>query len=123
MPSRAALDLIMHELADARRKHKVFATSDDQTVTIMASEVGEYSSALLLGDIDGPHGAIREAAQVTAVAIRTIEYWIGRPAAKDRTCTNCGNEPAGFICSAGHDCEGGRSDCQDWTPKKEASRV
>lgn len=37
-----------------------------------------------------------------------------------RTCVNCGNDGPGFICEAGHDTEGGRSKCRDWTPKEEA---
>ncbi len=113
----AALDLVLQELAAARRKHPTFARCDDETVTVMASEFGEYSSAILRADVEGPHGAIREAAQLAAVSIRAIEYWTGRPPAEDRTCSNCAHEPEGFICEAGHDCEGGHSGCVDWTPK------
>jgi len=116
-----ALDLIMLELAHARAKHTTFAHSDDQTVTVLTSEVGEYASAVLRGDVQGQHGAIREAAQVAAVCIRAIEYWTGRPAPKDRTCGNCGRNNDSFICAGGRRCEGGRYDCKDWT-RKEASR-
>lgn len=37
-----------------------------------------------------------------------------------RTCETCANDGPGFICAAGHDTEGGRSGCLDWTPKQEA---
>lgn len=52
----AALDLVLQELAAAKRKHPTFARCDDETVTVMASEFGEYSSALLLGDINARTG-------------------------------------------------------------------
>lgn len=118
----AALDLVLAELAAARAKHPQFANSTDQTVTVLASEVGEYSSAVLRGDIDGPHGAIREATQVAAVAIRIIMYWTSRLSPTASVCTKCGNELDGFVCAAGHDTEGGRSGCLDWTPKQEAHK-
>lgn len=115
MSSRAAIDLIMQELAAARAKHPHFANSLEQGLVALASEHGELASAILKGDIHGQHGVIREAAQVAAVAIRIIKM-----CQHIRTCTNCGNDGPGFICEAGHDTEGERSDCRDWTPKQEA---
>lgn len=117
MSSRAAFDLVMQELARAKAEHPRFATSLDQTVTVLTSEVGEYATAILAGDIHGPHGAIREVAQVAAVAIRSIEYCLE---AENRTCDKCAHDGPGCICEAGHDNEGGCSNCPDWTPKEEA---
>lgn len=68
-----ALDLVLQELAAAKLKHPHFAKDLDQALDVLHSESIELSGAIIKADIHGPHGVIREAAQVAAVAIRIIE--------------------------------------------------
>lgn len=67
------LHLILAELTAAKRKYPQFANSLEQGLVALASEQGELASAILKGDLHGPHGVMREAAQVAAVALRIIE--------------------------------------------------
>jgi len=94
----AALDIIMQELAAAREKYPTFADSANQTVTVMTSELGEYATAVLRHDVVGPHGSIREAAQLGAVAIRAIEFWL---ATLPEVCPHCCNDRT---VDGGHPC-------------------
>lgn len=42
----------------------------------VAEQDAKLADAVTMGDANGEHGAIREAAQMGAVAIRCIEYWL-----------------------------------------------
>lgn len=70
----AALDLVLRELHRAKLKWPHFADSLDHALDVLDEERDELAAAILNDDIQGPHGVIREAAQVAAVAIRIIEY-------------------------------------------------
>lgn len=118
-PGRKSMLLVLAELRRAKLKYPDFARDLDQALTVLVGEVGELAAAILKRDIEGEHGVVTEAAQVGAVAMRIIEMALGMD---ERTCPNCGNDNDSFICAAGHDCEGGRSDCHGWMPKKEANK-
>lgn len=65
--------LVLEELRRAKVKHPAFKPTLALALNVLDDEHGELASAILKGDIHGPHGVIREAAQVAAVAIRIIE--------------------------------------------------
>jgi len=72
-PGRKDMLLVLAELRRAKSKYPAFKPTLALALNVLDDEHGELASAILKGDIDGPHGVIREAAQVAAVAIRIIE--------------------------------------------------
>ena len=69
------LKVLRREYAAAREKHPIFAGSLYQAVSIVAEEAGELAQAVNDGDT---REALREAAHVAVVAIRTMEMMMER---------------------------------------------
>lgn len=73
LPSRDALFHMLLELRRAKAKYPHFADDLDEGMDVLMREVHEVNDAIILRDIKGEHGVMREAAQVAAVALRIIE--------------------------------------------------
>ena len=69
------LKVLRREYAAAREKHPIFAGSLYQAVSIVAEEAGELAQSVNDGDT---REALREAAHVAVVAIRTMEMMMER---------------------------------------------